>query len=80
MRPLSRKEKDAICIALGCRNNIIETGDYSVGAADVKRIGAENAAKGGITVKSLNVDQMELILLARELMTKALNGKIHIQD
>jgi len=58
---LSKEDVQNIILALNCRNNIIETGDYSLSASDVKRI-----EKGKIN--SLTTDQMYLILRTRSII------------
>lgn len=77
MRQLTKEEKDALCIALNCRRNIIETGNYTLGAVDVEKLG-KNAAQEGVAIKALSIDQMKLIILTADLVTKILSDKVMI--
>ncbi|RPI54304.1 MAG: hypothetical protein EHM49_03325 [Deltaproteobacteria bacterium] len=79
MRILTKEEKEAIYIALNCRN-YIETGVVSIGAKDIKNMGEKNAAQMGAKINALSIDQMKLIILSDELIGKILQDRVYIED
>lgn len=80
MRALSQEEKDALCVALNCRSNIIETGTPSLAALDVQRRGLKEAVREGLCINALTVDQMKLVILTKELAIKIQQNMVYIQE
>jgi len=78
-RKLSEEEKEAVWVALGVRRNIIETGSYSLSAADISNMGAEAAKEEfGAEILPLSTDQIELIIRTEKLITAALQDRLMI--
>ena len=69
---LTSEEREDIVIALNMRCNYIETGDISLGAADVaERLKSRDTLfKERYEVKALSLDQMKLIIRMKELIMK----------
>lgn len=60
---LSQKEKEMIVIGLNMRRNYIETGNISVSAKDVEKMGDTDNR-----INALSVDQMQLIIDTEQLI------------
>jgi len=69
---LTSEEREDVVIALNMRCNYIETGDISLGAADVaERLKSRDTLfKERYEVKALSLDQMKLIIRMKELIQK----------
>ena len=69
---LTTEEREDVVIALNMRCNYIETGDISLGAADVaERLKSRDTLfKERYEVKALSLDQMKLIIRMKELIQK----------
>lgn len=80
IRPLTSDEKQMIHIALGMRENYIETGTIAMDALTVQKMGDKAANEFGATIKALSVDQMKLLIASKELKTKILNNKLRIVE
>jgi hypothetical protein len=81
VRYLTSKEKEMITIGLNMRKCYIETGSTSLGAADVAKIGVEEAKRQfGAEIKALSEDQMKLILATNELERKIWQNKVIISE
>lgn len=72
---LTSEEREDVVIALNMRCNYIETGDISLGAADVaERLKSRDTLfKERYEVKALSLDQMKLIIRMKELIQKLYN-------
>ena len=79
LRPLTKEEKEMIWIAVGMRENYIETGDISYDAATVSKIG-EKHLPPGVGVKALSTEQMQLLIDSRNFKTKVLTDKLYIEE
>lgn len=79
MRQLTEEERELIWIALGLRENVIETGSYSYDAATLQKMGVNNWPPG-TKIKALSTDQMKLLIKSRELKEKTLNRKLFINE
>lgn len=80
MRPLTKAERSTLLICLDFRSAIIETGNPYVRAVDAQSMGEKTAHNLGATLKPLNTDQMKLLILHEELVTKLLTDKVFIED
>jgi len=65
MIDLTQKEKEMIIIGLNMRRNYIETGNISVSAMDVEKMGKTNNK-----INALSTDQMQLIIDTENLIKK----------
>ena len=68
------EEKELLLYSLNMRKNVIETGDHSLSAIDIERMGKHKPELDrGVGVRALTVDQMKLIITIDTLMTKILH-------
>ena len=69
---LTSEEREDIVVALNMRCNYIETGDISLGAADVaERLKSRDTMfKERYEIKALSLDQMKVIIRMKELIVK----------
>ena len=74
MRKLTKEEREAICIALICRKNYIETGSVELSAKSAEKTNRKDE------IKALSTDQMKLLVLSDELIAKSIQGKIFTED
>jgi len=72
MRQLTQEEKKALVVSLGMRRNYIETGDVILSASSAVKVGRQKE------IKPLSIDQMKLITLSDELITKILQDELVI--
>ncbi len=79
MRKLNQSEKEMIVIALGMRENYIQTGSISYDAAMVAKLGAKNMPSN-VSIKALSIDQMQLMVDSNKLKTALLSDKLFIAE
>ena len=76
-RKITQKEKDLLIIGLQMRMNYIQTGDMSLSANDLGKIGKENWSPG-VKILPLSIEQMRIIIEMEELKKKISSNKIII--
>lgn len=81
VRYLTSEEKEMIATGLNMRKCYIETGTISLGAAEVEKIGAQEAKRAfGAKIKALSESQMGLILASNELVRRIYSDELFIND
>lgn len=92
VRQLTKEEKEILTIALGMRENYIETGSIAYDATTVQKIQEDASREGfhgrlsrtalpdGVSVKALSVDQMKLLISSKELKDMIYRDKVFIYN
>lgn len=92
VRPLTNEEKQMLTIALGMRENYIETGNIAYDAATVQKLQEEAAREDfhgriartalpdGVSVKALSVDQMKLLIASKNLKGMIYSDKVFLYN